>query len=116
MDIGKQQNGIAVPHSLNVTNEKISFNENGTAIAYIQYNKMHIMAIEALNKLSVGAAENGGYFDFISTKYGMGIKWRAQASASATTASAKKMMLMARKAEYTPIRSDDGSISFGGNE
>lgn len=116
MDIGKQQNGVAVPHSLNVTNEKISFNENGNAIAYIQYNKMHIKAIEALNKLSVGAAENGGYFDFISTKYGMGIKWRAQVSASTTKASAKKMMLMARKVEYTPIRSDDGSISFGGNE
>ena len=114
MDIGKQQNGVAVPHSLNVTNEKISFNENGNAIAYIQYNKMHIMAIEALNKLSVGAAENGGYFDFISTRYGMGIKWRAQASAS-TTSSAKKMM-MARKLEYKPIRSDDGAISFGGNE
>ena len=46
-------------------------------IAYIQYNKMHINAIEALNAMSVGATEDGGFFDFISTPQGMGVKWRS---------------------------------------
>jgi len=77
LNIGKQEDGDDSPFSINIDNEKMGFLQNGQEIAYVQYNKMHINAIEAMDRLSVGAAADGGYFDFISTEYGMGIKWRA---------------------------------------
>ena len=77
LNIGKQEDGDESPYSINIDNEKMGFLQNGQEIAYVQYNKMHINAIEAMDRLSVGAAADGGYFDFISTEYGMGIKWRA---------------------------------------
>jgi len=80
LNIGKQEDGDESPYSINIDNEKMAFMQNGQEIAYVQYNKMHINAIEAMDRLSVGAAADGGYFDFISTEYGMGIKWRAVAS------------------------------------
>lgn len=76
LSIGKQNAGDESPYSIVIDNEKMSFQQNGMEVAYIQYNKMHINAIEAMDKLSVGAASDGGYFDFISTPQGMGIKWR----------------------------------------
>ena len=76
ISIGKQNAGDQSPYSIVIDNEKMSFQQNGMEIAYIQYNKMHINAIEAMDKLSVGAASDGGYFDFISTPQGMGVKWR----------------------------------------
>lgn len=77
LSIGRQDAGDESPYSIVIDNEKMSFQQNGMEIAYIQYNKMHINAIEAMDKLSVGAASDGGYFDFISTPQGMGIKWRS---------------------------------------
>lgn len=77
LNIGKQEDGDESPYSINIDNEKMGFLQNGLEIAYVQYNKMHINAIEAMDRMSVGAAADGGYFDFISTEYGMGIKWRA---------------------------------------
>ena len=77
LNIGKQEDGDESPYSINIDNEKMAFLQNGSEIAYVQYNKMHINAIEAMDRMSVGAAADGGYFDFISTQYGMGIKWRA---------------------------------------
>ena len=76
LSIGKQNAGDESPYSIVIDNEKMSFQQNGMEVAYIQYNKMHINAIEAMDKLSVGAASDGGYFDFISTPQGLGIKWR----------------------------------------
>ena len=77
LEIGKTVNGYT-PFSTLLSDQKLAFRQNGMDVAYIQYNKLHINAIEAVNRWSVGAAENGGYFDFISTKYGMGVKWRAE--------------------------------------
>ena len=82
LNIGKQEDGDESPYSINIDNEKMAFLQNGQEIAYVQYNKMHINAIEAMDRLSVGAAADGGYFDFISTGYGMGVKWRAVATPS----------------------------------
>lgn len=75
LEIGKTTNGNT-PFSTLLSDQKLAFRQNGMDVAYIQYNKLHINEIEAINKWSVGASENGGFFDFISTKYGMGIKWR----------------------------------------
>ena len=82
LNIGKQEDGDESPYAINIDNQKMAFMQNGQEVAYVQYNKMHINAIEAMDRLSVGAAADGGYFDFISTEYGMGIKWRAVTSGS----------------------------------
>ena len=92
----------------------MAFLQNGNEIAYVQYNKMHINAIEAMDRMSVGAAADGGYFDFISTIYGMGVKWRA-VTQTATTAKAAK--LAARPSSYQAVTDDEGvfSVDFGGD-
>ena len=77
LKIGKQVNEDESPYAIVIDNESMKFQENGSVVAYVQYNKLHINAVEAVSRLSVGAAADGGYFDFISTIYGMGVKWRA---------------------------------------
>lgn len=114
LNIGKQEDGDESPYSINIDNEKMAFLQNGNEIAYVQYNKMHINAIEAMDRMSVGAAADGGYFDFISTIYGMGVKWRA-VTQTATTAKAAK--LAARPSSYQAVTDDEGvfSVDFGGD-
>ena len=117
LDIGKQEDGDESPYSINIDNEKMGFLQNGVEIAYVQYNKMHINAIEAMDRLSVGAAADGGYFDFISTEYGMGVKWRAVNQSNG--ASLNMMRVMAKKAaEYEAVRDEDGvfRVDFGGED
>ena len=121
LNIGKQQDGDESPYSINLDNEKMAFLQNGSEIAYVQYNKMHINAIEAMDRLSVGAAADGGYFDFISTEYGMGVKWRAVQQSNGVTLNSMKagMKLMARRAaEYIPVEDEDGvfKVDFGGEK
>lgn len=121
LNIGKQQDGDESPYSINLDNEKMAFLQNGSEIAYVQYNKMHINAIEAMDRLSVGAAADGGYFDFISTEYGMGVKWRAVNQPNGTTLNMMRagMKLMARRAaEYIPVEDEDGvfKVDFGGEK
>jgi len=115
LSIGRQEDGDDSPYSINIDNEKMGFRQNGQEIAYVQYNKMHINAIEAMDRLSVGAAENGGYFDFISTQYGMGIKWRPVVYTFYGTVTHVQPTL---GAGYTPVEDDDGvfTVDFGGEE
>ena len=92
-----------------------------TEIAYVQYNKMHINAIEAMDRLSVGAAADGGYFDFISTEFGMGVKWRAvnQSNGASLNMMRAGMKVMAKKAaEYEAVHDEDGvfKVDFGGEK
>ena len=117
LNIGKQEDGDESPYSINIDNEKMGFLQNGVEIAYVQYNKMHINAIEAMDRLSVGAAADGGYFDFISTEYGMGVKWRAVNQSNG--ASLNMMRVMAKKAaEYEAVRDEGGvfKVDFGGED
>ena len=117
LNIGKQEDGDESPYSINIDNEKMGFLQNGVEIAYVQYNKMHINAIEAMDRLSVGAAADGGYFDFISTEYGMGVKWRAVNQSNG--ASLNMMRVMAKKAaEYEAVRDEVGvfKVDFGGED
>ena len=117
LNIGKQEDGDESPYSINIDNEKMGFLQNGVEIAYVQYNKMHINAIEAMDRLSVGAAADGGYFDFISTEYGMGVKWRAVNQSNG--ASLNMMRVMAKKAaEYVAVRDEVGvfKVDFGGED
>ena len=121
LNIGKQEDGDESPYSINIDNEKMGFLQNGVEIAYVQYNKMHINAIEAMDRLSVGAAADGGYFDFISTEYGMGVKWRAvnQSNGASLNMMRAGMKVMAKKAaEYEAVHDEDGvfKVGFGGEK
>ena len=117
LNIGKQEDGDESPYSINIDNEKMAFLQNGNEIAYVQYNKMHINAREAMDRMSVGAASDGGYFDFISTIYGMGVKWRAVTQQTAAAKAAAKLMAK-RAAEYIPVQDEDGifTVDFGGDD
>lgn len=106
LQIGKKINGENQQYSINIGNEKMGFLQDGSEVAYIRYNKLHINAVEAMDRLSVGAAADGGYFDFISTEYGMGVKWRAvEKTDNASIASVMRIPRRARK--YVPVVDDD---------
>lgn len=77
LTIGKRENNNESPFEILINNEKMSFLQDKYEVAYVQYNKMHINEIEAVSRWSVGAKADGGFFDFISTKEGMGVKWRS---------------------------------------
>lgn len=106
LQIGKKINGENQQYSINIDNEKMGFLQDGSEVAYIRYNKLHINAVEAMDRLSVGAAADGGYFDFISTEYGMGMKWRAvEKTDNASIVSVMRIPRRARK--YVPVVDDD---------
>lgn len=104
-------------YSINIDNEKMSFQQNQMEVAYIQYNKMHINAIEAVDRLSVGASSNGGYFDFISTVYGMGVKWRVEDSESVQPISTINKVARVKQV-YVAIEDDSNVffVNFGGDK
>lgn len=115
LQIGKKINGENQQYSINIDNEKIGFLQDGSEVAYIRYNKLHINAVEAMDRLSVGAAADGGYFDFISTEYGIGVKWRAvEKTDNASIASVMRIPRRARK--YVPVVDDDNIFQMEVNE
>ena len=60
-----------------ITNEKISFMQNGSEVAYISNNKLYITNAEVLDRFTVGNSLSG-YFDWIPRSNGnLGMKWRA---------------------------------------
>lgn len=106
LEIGKKVNGEKQQYSINIDNERMGFLQDGSEVAFIQYNKLHINSVEAMDRLSVGAAADGGYFDFISTEYGMGVKWRAvEKTDNASIVSVMRIPRRARK--YIPVVDDD---------
>lgn len=115
LQIGKKINGENQKYSINIDNEKMGFLQDSSEVAYIRYNKLHINAVEAMDRLSVGAAADGGYFDFISTEYGMGVKWRAvEKTDNASIVSVMRIPRRARK--YVPVVDDDNIFQMEVNE
>lgn len=113
LEIGKKVNGEKQQYSINIDNERMGFLQDGSEVAFIQYNKLHINAVEAMNRLSVGAAADGGYFDFISTEYGMGVKWRAVEKTD--NASIVSVMKIPRRAsKYVPVVDEDNIFQMEG--
>lgn len=113
LEIGKKVNGEKQQYSINIDNERMGFLQDGSEVAFIQYNKLHINAVEAMDRLSVGAAADGGYFDFISTEYGMGVKWRAvEKTDSASIVSVMKIPRRASK--YVPVVDEDNIFQMEG--
>lgn len=112
LEIGKKVNGEK-QYSINIDNERMGFLQDGSEVAFIQYNKLHINAVEAMDRLSVGAAADGGYFDFISTEYGMGVKWRAVEKTD--NASIVSVMKIPRRAsKYVPVVDEDNIFQMEG--
>lgn len=115
LEIGKKVNGEKQQYSINIDNERMGFLQDGSEVAFIQYNKLHINAVEAMDRLSVGAAADGGYFDFISTEYGMGVKWRAVEKTD--NASIVSVMKIPRRAsKYVPVVDEDNIFQMEGSE
>ena len=113
LEIGKKVNGEKQQYSINIDNERMGFLQDGSEVAFIQYNKLHINAVEAMDRLSVGAAADGGYFDFISTEYGMGVKWRAvEKTDNASIVSVVKIPRRASK--YVPVVDEDNIFQMEG--
>ncbi len=113
LEIGKKVNGKKQQYSINIDNERMGFLQDGSEVAFIQYNKLHINAIETMDRLSVGAAADGGYFDFISTEYGMGVKWRAVEKTD--NASIVSVMKIPRRAsKYVPVVDEDNIFQMEG--
>lgn len=113
LEIGKKVNGEKQQYSINIDNERMGFLQDGSEVAFIQYNKLHINAVEAMDRLSVGAAADGGYFDFISTEYGMGVKWRSVEKTD--NASIVSVMKIPRRAsKYVPVVDEDNIFQMEG--
>lgn len=113
LEIGKKVNGEKQQYSINIDNERMGFLQDGSEVAFIQYNKLHILSVEAMDRLSVGAAADGGYFDFISTEYGMGMKWRAVEKTD--NASIVSVMKIPRRAsKYVPVVDEDNIFQMEG--
>lgn len=113
LEIGKKVNGEKQQYSINIDNERMGFLQDGSEVAFIQYNKLHINTVEAMDRLSVGAAADGGYFDFISTEYGMGMKWRAVEKTD--NASIVSVMKIPRRAsKYVPVVDEDNIFQMEG--
>lgn len=108
LEIGKKEDGGLMPFSSLLSDQRLEFRQDGNPVAYIQYNKLHIKNVEAVRTFSVGAAEDGGYFDFISTKYGMGVKWRAAEETTTATASLAKAARVRRRTQYQQVIDESG--------
>ena len=113
LEIGKKVNGEKQQYSINIDNERMGFLQDGSEVAFIQYNKLHINAVEAMDRLSVGAAADGGYFDFISTEYGMGVKWRAVEKTD-NVSIVSVMKIPRRTSKYVPVVDEDNIFQMEG--
>lgn len=77
LEIGKAEDGTALPYSLRMDNERLSFLRYGVTVAYFQYNRLYVTAVEAVDRVSVGGSAGEGFYDFVTTATGLGVKWRA---------------------------------------
>lgn len=109
LEIGQKQDGGVMPFSTLLSNLRLEFRQDGKAVAYIQHDKLHINNVEAVRRWSVGAAEDGGYFDFISTRYGMGVKWR-ETQEDDEQAQARTFAVRAAVPEYRQLIDDSGTF------
>lgn len=77
LELGTSENGSASPYTLRIDSQKLAFLRYGAAVAYFQYDRLYVTAAEVGDRLSIGGSAGEGYFDFITTATGLGIKWRA---------------------------------------
>ena len=65
----------------NIANARFSFRYKDTEIAWIdaKTNSLYISSVRVSDRLTIGSHKNG-YFDWITTEAGLGLKWRAAGS------------------------------------
>lgn len=73
LELGRSDSNITAK----LGNDKLSFMQNNVAVAYISEHKLYVTEANVTNRLSIGNMDNG-YFDFITTSTGLGLKWRKQ--------------------------------------
>lgn len=59
-----------------ITNQRMSFIERGNEVAYISNQSMYITQARVTNVLAIGTDNNNGYFDWVVTSTGLGLRWR----------------------------------------
>ena len=59
-----------------ITNQRMSFIERGNEVAYISNQSMYITQARVTNVLAIGTNNNNGYFDWVVTTTGLGLRWR----------------------------------------
>lgn len=60
-----------------LTNQRLSFLENDIEVAYISNRSMYITNARVTDTLSIGTDNGYGYFDWVVTMTGLGLKWRS---------------------------------------
>lgn len=76
LTIGKTENGQDTGMQLHLSNEKLSFMDSDTEVAYMSGKKLYITEARITDRLAI-AVMRKGYFDWIATGDGLGLKWRA---------------------------------------
>lgn len=71
MELGRSDS----PFIARLGNTKLSFLQNGVEIAYISNNKLYITEAQVTDQLSIGN-DSYGYFEWVTTKNGLGLKRR----------------------------------------
>lgn len=59
LEIGKKVNGEKQQYSINIDNERMGFLQDGSEVAFIQYNKLHINAVESQQSTRKPIPQNG---------------------------------------------------------
>ena len=59
-----------------ITNQRMSFMERSNEVAYISNQSMYITQARVTNLLAIGRDNGNGYFDWIVTSTGLGLRWR----------------------------------------
>ena len=73
LNIGK----VGSPFSTLLGDDKLSFNQNGIEVAYIQYNRLYISVAEIMDTLTIGNSAVG-YTDIQTKNNGVSAVWRAE--------------------------------------
>ena len=72
LTLGKTDNNFQTQ----LTNTKMAFMEGSSEVAYISNQSMFITTARVTDALSLGTNNGYGYFDWVVTPTGLGLKWR----------------------------------------
>lgn len=72
LTLGKANNEFTTQ----IDNTKMSFKQGNAEVAYISNQSMYITNARVTEQLSLGTNNGYGYFDWVVTPTGLGLKWR----------------------------------------
>lgn len=77
LELGTSENGAASPYTLRIDSKRLAFLRYGAAVAWLEYDRLYVTTATVGDRLSIGGSDGEGYYDFITTATGLGVKWRA---------------------------------------